>query len=52
QVNEQIRDNKQFYDTKLGIKRRSIGSFPSISSLKMQKQTTNEIDAGIPSRWK
>ncbi|CAF3151989.1 unnamed protein product [Rotaria sp. Silwood2] len=51
QVNEQIRDNKQFYDTKLGIKRRSIGSFPSISSLKMQKQTTNEIDAGIPSRF-
>ncbi|CAF3753277.1 unnamed protein product [Rotaria sp. Silwood1] len=51
QDNEQIVDNKQFYDIKLGIKRRSSGSSPSISSLKMQKQTTNESDIGVPSQF-
>ncbi|CAF0929323.1 unnamed protein product [Rotaria sordida] len=51
QDNDEIVDTKQFYDKKLGIKRRLIGSSSSISSFNMQKQTTNETDIGVPSRF-
>lgn len=51
QDNEHTTDPKQFYGIKLGTKRRSIASSLSAQSFNMQKQTTNEPDIGVPSRF-